>query len=53
MFRSVGSGHPRGGVTNFCLIIEEKKTFLKNQTPTKEFKINEIDKENSEGLPKS
>ena len=53
MFRSVGSGHPRGGVTNFCLIIEEEKTFLKNQTPTKEFKINEIDKENSEGLPKS
>ena len=53
MFRSIGSGHPRGGVTNFCLIIEEEKTFHKNQTPTKEFKINEIDKENSEGLLKN
>ena len=29
MFRSVGSGHPRGGVTNFCLIIEEKKHSIK------------------------
>ena len=43
MFRSVGSGHPRGGVTNFCIIIE-KKAFHKNQTSAKEFQINGINK---------
>ena len=52
MFRSIGSGHPRGGVTNFCLIIEEK-AFHKNKTSTKEFQINDIDKESSEGLTKN
>ena len=38
MFRSVGSGHPRGGVTNFCIIIEKKHSIKIKPLP-RNFKL--------------
>ena len=38
MFRLVGSGHPRGGVTNFCLIIEKKHSIKIKPLP-RSFKL--------------